>query len=102
MNVNRKELINQLKEKYGYTKKSAAALIDDFTGIILDNMRQGNSVSLSGFGCFDILERAARRCPHPQTGETVEIPSHWVPRFYPYKQMRMQVKFWESEEEGRN
>lgn len=97
MNIKRMDLIQQLADKYGYTKKDATSIIDDFTAVILDNLREGNSVSIHNFGCFDILERKARSCPNPQTGERIDIPAHWVPRFYAGAKMRMTVKMWEDD-----
>ena len=96
MTINRSDLIKQLTEKFNYTKKAATTLVDDFTEIILDNMEMGNTVNIYGFGIFDILERAARSCPNPQTGERVEVPKHWIPRFYPGGRMRRAVKIWED------
>lgn len=98
MDVKRNNLIQQLVDKHGYTKKSAASVVNDFVDIILENLGEGNTVSIRGFGCFDILERKARSCPNPQTGENVEIPAHWVPRFYPGNKMRLVVKMWEDNE----
>lgn len=96
MNIKRADLIQQLADNYGYTKKDAAMLVDDFASVVLDNLKQGNSVSIHNFGCFDILERKARSCPHPVSGEKIVIPAHWVPRFYPGNKMRMVVKLWED------
>lgn len=96
MNVRRAELIQQFVERYGYTKKAATSIVDDFTDIIIKNLEEGNTVSLRNFGIFDILERRARTCPNPRTGETVQVPAHWIPRFYPSNKMRAAVKIWES------
>lgn len=96
MNVKRNDLIRQLADKYGYTKKAATSIIDDFSNVIIDNLRNGDSVTIYNFGCFDILERKARSCPNPRTGEKVDIPAHWIPRFYPGNGMRMAVKLWED------
>ena len=57
MNIKRADLIKQLVDKRRYTKKAATSIVDDFTGIILENLSNGNAVSTYGFGCFDILER---------------------------------------------
>lgn len=97
MNITRPMLIEQLAEKHHYSKKSAAMLIDDFTDVILDNMRNGNSVTIRNFGCFDMLERKEHPGRHPMTGETVVIPKHWIPRFYPAEKMRKMVKLWEDD-----
>lgn len=91
------DLIQQLVDKHGYTKKAATSVIDDFTDIVLDNLRDGNAVSIYGFGCFDILERKARTFPSVQTGETMTAPTHWIPRFYPWTKMKTVVKLWEDD-----
>jgi DNA-binding protein HU-beta len=96
MDIKRNDLIKQLVEKHGYTKKAATCIVDDFVAIVLENLGDGNTISIRNFGCFDILERKARSCPNPQTGEKVLIPSHWIPRFYPGKEMRLVVKIWED------
>ncbi len=97
MDIKRNDLIQQLVSKHGYTKKAATDIVDDFTDIVLENLRGGNTVSLRNFGCFDILERKARSCPNPQTGEKVDVPAHWIPRFYPGSKMRLAVKMWEDD-----
>lgn len=91
------DLIQQLVDKHGYTKKAATCIVDDFADIVIENLRNGNTVSIHDFGQFDILERKARSCPCVQTGEEVEIPAHLVPRFYPWKKMRLAVKLWEDD-----
>lgn len=96
MNITKKEFIQQLVDKHHYTKKSAATLVDDFCDTIVENLRNGNAVSLRGFGCFDILERKARKCPHPIKGHECVIPAHWVPKFYAGDTMRRAVKTWED------
>lgn len=96
MDIKRVDLIQQLVDKHGYTKKAAPSIVDDFTDIILYNLGNGDTVSIHNFGCFDILERKARSCPNPQTGEKVNVPAHWIPRFYPGNKMRLAVKLWED------
>lgn len=95
MNVNKGEFIDQLIDEHNYTKKAATALVNDFLSQILVNLEAGNTVSFYGFGCFDMVNRAARSCPNPQTKEQCHIPAHWVPRFYPGESMRRCVTKWE-------
>lgn len=97
MKKKRADLIQQLVDEKHYTKKSATELVDDFVDIVLENLRNGDVVSLHGFGTFDILFREARSCPNPQTGEKVDIPPHLIPRFYPGTKMRAVVKMWEDD-----
>ena len=92
MEINRNDFIQQLVDKHHYTKNSATTLVADFIDMIVENMENGNSVSFQGFGRFDIIERKARSCPNPQTGEKVDVPAHLVPRFYPGNHMKYAVK----------
>ena len=39
----------------------------------LDELVNGNKVSVAGFGVFKISERAAREGRNPQTGATIQI-----------------------------
>ena len=94
MKINQKDFIQQLVDERGYTKKSATMIVSDFTDLIIKNLENGNSVSIRGFGCFDIIERKARSCANPQTGERCDIPAHFVPRFFAGNYLRFAVKKW--------
>lgn len=98
MDLKRVDLIQQLVSEYAYTKQSATDIVDGFTKLVIDNMRRGNTITIHNFGCFDMLERAERRCPNPATGEPMVVPAHWIPRFYPGRAMRNAVKLWEDDE----
>lgn len=95
MDVNRRVLVRQLADQYGYKVKDATKFVDDFTELILRNMQDGNSVSIYGFGCFDMLERKAHVCPDMRSGTMIDIPAHYIPRFYPGARMHNAVRIWE-------
>lgn len=96
MKLKRANLIRQLADNYGYSKKAAADVVDIFTEVIINNLEQGNSIHVRNLGCFDLLVRQERSCPNPATGERVVIPAHYIPRFYPSNRMRVAVKKWED------
>lgn len=96
MNIYKSDFIDQLVKEKHYTKVSATALVNDFWAMIEENMSRGNTVNFIGYGCFDMLERKERSCPSPKDGSPCVIPAHWVPRFYPGKNLRLAVKKWES------
>lgn len=98
MNITKAEFIQQLVKKQRYTKKSATSLVEDFLDTVLENIEQGNTVSFRGFGCFDMVERAARVGMNPNTGEKVDVPAQWTPRFYPGNAMKRAVKKWADNE----
>lgn len=76
-----------------YTKKQATELVDDFCKAVATNLEHGDPVSIYGFGCFDIVERAERTCTTPQ-GDKMAVPAHWSPKFYPGNTLRRAVKKW--------
>lgn len=97
MIIKKPALVEQLMKEYGYTRKSATSLVDDFTDVVMYNLRNGNEVALYGFGRFILNDRKARRCPNPATGKLMDIPSHWVPKFIPGRSMRFAVSMYNND-----
>jgi DNA-binding protein HU-beta len=79
--MNRKELIATLAGKTSGTKAGAdrniSALIDIFSGAL----KRGDKITLTGFGVFEVRERAARIGRNPRTGESLKIKATTVPAF---------------------
>ena len=51
MDIKRVDLIQQLVDKHGYTKKAATSIVDDFTDIILYNLGNGDTDSIPATKC---------------------------------------------------
>jgi DNA-binding protein HU-beta len=51
--------------------------------IISDSLKKGDSISLPGFGSFEVRERAARVGRNPKTGEELRIAASKVAAFKP-------------------
>lgn len=79
--MNRNELIAAMSEKCGLTKKDTGAALDAFVEAVQDALKEGDKVSLVGFGTFEVKERAARTGKNPRTGETVDIAASKAPAF---------------------
>ncbi|MCI9258312.1 HU family DNA-binding protein [Oscillospiraceae bacterium 42-9] len=79
--MNKSELIAEVAEKTGLTKKDAEAAVKAVTDTITDAMIQGDKVQLVGFGTFEVRERAARFGRDPRTGESMEIAASKAPAF---------------------
>lgn len=90
--MNKKELINIVTETTGLAKKDVTAVVDATFDKIAEALKNGDKVKLSGFGNFEVRERAARKGRNPQTGEEIEIPASKVPVFKPAKSLRDAVK----------
>ncbi|WP_219416311.1 HU family DNA-binding protein, partial [Pseudonocardia nigra] len=80
--MNKTQLVDALAARIG-DRRTAASAVDGLLETIVDTVRSGDSVSLTGFGVFEPRARAARRARNPRTGEAVEVPATTVPAFRP-------------------
>lgn len=79
--MNKTELINQIAESAGISKKAASDALQGFMMSITDSMRKEDKVTLIGFGTFSVTKRAARGGRNPQTGKAIKIPAKKVVKF---------------------
>ena len=54
------ELINQIAQKAGLTKKEAGNALAALTSTITDELKAGERIAISNLGTFEVRERAAR------------------------------------------
>jgi DNA-binding protein HU-beta len=80
--MNKTQLIDALAARIG-DRRTAANAVDGLLSTIVDTVKSGESVSLTGFGVFESRARAARVGRNPRTGETVAVPAATVPAFRP-------------------
>ena len=84
--MNKQELIEELAAQVNLAKSEAARVVDALfggDGIVVQALRKGDKVQVTGFGVFQTRERAAREGRNPRTGETVKISAAKVPTFRP-------------------
>lgn len=79
--MNKTELIAAISEKTGLTKKDSDAALAAVIDSIAEALKNGDKVSLIGFGTFEVRERAARVGQNPQTGEKINIAASKAPAF---------------------
>ena len=90
--MNKSELINSIATKAELSQKQAGAALDAAMSSITEALKDGNTVSLLGFGSFEVRTRAAREGRNPATGEKVMIPAAKVPGFRAGKGLKDAVK----------
>jgi DNA-binding protein HU-beta len=86
--MNKTELIEAVADSADLSKAAASRAVDAMVESISDALREGDQVTLVGFGTFSVRERSARTGRNPQTGETIEIPASKVPGFKPGKALK--------------
>ena len=86
--VTKHRLIETLADETKMTKREVEAFLTTFVGIVERTVAQGEKVSITGFGTFDLGKRAARRGVNPQTGAEIHIPAMPMPRFRAGKRLK--------------
>ena len=89
--MNKGDLINKIAEDANLTKSQAADAVNSILGSIGETLKDGDKVSLVGFGTFSISHREARTGRNPQTGQAIQIAAKNVVKFKPGKELSESV-----------
>lgn len=81
MLVNKSELVEAVAAATDSSKAAASANVDAVLDAITGALKQGDKVSLTGFGTFEVRNRSARTARNPQTGETIYVQASKAPAF---------------------
>jgi DNA-binding protein HU-beta len=79
--VTKSEFVDRVADKSGLSKRDAARAVDAFLESVEETLKNGDSVTFTGFGKFSAQHRNARQGVNPRTGEKVTIAAATVPKF---------------------
>ena len=79
--MNKAELVAALAAKTGESKKLSEEILNAFTEVVSEALKNEDKVQLVGFGSFEVRKRAARKGRNPQTKEEIKIPASKAPVF---------------------
>ena len=79
--MNKAELVAAIAVKTGESKKTTEELLNAFTEVVSEALKNEDKVQLVGFGSFEVRKRAARKGRNPQTKEEIKIPASKAPVF---------------------
>lgn len=85
------EVATMLREKTGISQKQAMEAVELFLDSIKSSLKDGDKVSLVGFGTFFLKTKDERNGRNPRTGEKIRIPAKSVVAFKPGKEFRQLV-----------
>lgn len=75
------EFVGVVVEKTGFKKADAEKAVSAFLSAVEDCLKKGDKVTFTGFGTFEVSERAARAGRNPQTGKEIKIAASKMPKF---------------------
>ncbi len=89
--MNKRDLIDYVCEHLATTKSSSEGIVNVVLSGIQNGVSDDGTVSLAGFGTWNVRERAARTGRNPQTGETIQIQASKTIAFKPAKAWKDQM-----------
>lgn len=90
--MNKTELIEAVAEKAGLKKKEAESCLAAFVDVVSGALGKGDKVQWTGFGTFELKQRAARKGVNPATGQQIDIAASSSPSFKPGKSFKDSFK----------
>ncbi|MDH4467240.1 MAG: integration host factor subunit alpha [Bacteriovoracaceae bacterium] len=83
MSLTKANIVDQIHDELGISKKEAADLVDQVFKIMKETLGKGEKIKISGFGNFIIRDKSTRLGRNPQTGESMNITARRVLTFRP-------------------
>ena len=77
------EAVKDIADGTGHTQEATKAIIEDFVGLITDELVAGRPFVWPKLGKFSVATRSAREARNPHTGEAVAVAEKKVAKFKP-------------------
>jgi len=91
--MNKANLIDKISAKTGMEKRQVLQVLDTFEEVVIDRLKAGDEVTLTGFGTFIAKFRSARGGVNPQKPEErIQVPAVTVPKFRAGKTLKDALK----------
>jgi DNA-binding protein HU-beta len=75
------DLVDAMADAADISRAAAARALDAMIDAVTKALKDGEPVSVVGFGTFSVRDRAARTGRNPKTGDTIEIAASRTPAF---------------------
>lgn len=86
--MNKAELVEELASQTGFSKTDSKSALEAFINIIEKTLQKGDSVVLTGFGSFSVVQRKAKTGVNPITKKPMKIAAKKVAKFKPGKELK--------------
>ena len=91
MTLTKAELADLLFDKVGLNKREAKDMVESFFEEIRVALEEGDAVTLSGFGNFQLRDKPQRPGRNPKTGEEIPITARRVVTFHASQKLKGMV-----------
>ena len=81
--MNNKEFISELSKRMGYSNKDATQFVSSVLNVMSQELQDGKSVVIQGFGSIDVKKKLERISVNPVTRQRMLIPPKLVLSYKP-------------------
>ena len=85
------DIVDRIADKTGFSKKEAVDLVELFFETMKDTLEAGEELKISGFGKFEVKQKADRRGRNPQTGEEITIEARHILTFKASQMLKQSI-----------
>ena len=86
--VTLKQLAVQFGDTHEMPAKQAQAMLDSVVSLLVDHLKAGDKLRLTGLGVLEVKDRPARAGRNPATGEAIQIAASRKIAFRPAKELK--------------
>ena len=90
--MNNKEIKSEQSRRLGYTNKETSQLVSSVLNIMTQELQDGNTISLQGFGTFEVKKKLERISVNPVTQQRMLIPPKLVLAYKPSVTLKEKFK----------
>ena len=90
--MNNKEFISELSRRLGYSNKDTTRLESSVLSIMTQELQDGNTIAIQGFGSFEVKKKLERVSVNPVTQQRLLIPPKLVLSFKPGITLKRQIQ----------
>ena len=90
--MNNKEFKTELSRRLSYTNKEATQLVSSVLSIMTQELQEGKSIAVQGFGTFEVKKKMERISVNPTTQQRLLIPPKLVLTYKPSNALKEKFK----------
>ena len=90
--MNNKEFISELSLRLNYSTKDTTRLVSSVLSIMTQELQDGKTVAIQGFGTFEVKKKLERISVNPVTQQRLLIPPKLVLTYKPSSALKEKFK----------
>ena len=90
--MNNKEFISEISRRLNYSNKDATRLVSSVLSIMTQELQDGNTIAIQGFGSFEVKKKLERVSVNPITQQRLLIPPKLALTFKPSLTLKDKIK----------